>query len=847
MSFTFPLLLGGLLVAGVPVLLHFLMRHKPRMLAFPAFRFLVQRHRSNVTRLRLRHFLLLLLRVGLIALICLALAQPRVKDNPWSLPTDQPVAAVFVFDTSASMEYTVMANQTRLKEAQKRALELLKFLPEGSEVAILDTARPPPDGQTDWQTRKDAAERIGNLKTEAANAPVTVRVENALKILGRLATPGDKDERSKRPRLLAVFSDRTLVSWPAKATRNLQALVDAVPPTFERLGALQGELPGLMKLVLDAPQRLPLTSPYATGDLGDRIDKLRSQLGEVRADDYPDSATTTQISTLRPRLRELAAALPADDDKLAPEAREFRGKLHVALRSVLRSSAGFTALYLDVGIDQPVDLALSDLQLIREDPRNRDPGVRLKDQLATEIEATGQAFQPTIVIHTGAKSEERAWEARPGERKPVLFDLPAEMLRPGHYQAKVLAKPNDNLPVNNSRYLTYAVRPILLLTDGGPEQLAAVERWGAAIEAQRFGAALFRCDTKTAQAFAETGSPENYQAIFLCNVKQPTDALWVLLKEYVKNGGGLGILPGDVNKAAYNDNKDAREIMPAKLDDLVTSILPGGVEWDWSEANYQHPLMHPYQEWRQGNFDIGRVTRGAFKYWAVSGLAGKSSVLVPYQDDKKRPALVQRIVDFKRGRPGRVLLLTTPPAWPGNWNNYDPTQHSFFLALAGRAVGELTGDADRQALNFLCNRLGPRVPVPVRGQVQTYNLYRDAALGGSGKLAIVTVEAGHNESQMSAATEAGNYVLKLDDGTPVGWFSVNLPAEESDLTRVSKEAIEAVLGPDAVLTMDTRADLRGAMEGYISKPLELLPYLMLGLLLLLAVENLLANKFYRRE
>src|SRR5262245_3686653 len=107
MSFTFPLLLGGLALIGVPVLIHFLMRHKPRAPAFPAFRFLLKRHRSNVTRLRLRHLLLLLLRIGLIVVFCLALAQPRVQENPWSLPTDQPAACVFVFDTSASMEYTL--------------------------------------------------------------------------------------------------------------------------------------------------------------------------------------------------------------------------------------------------------------------------------------------------------------------------------------------------------------------------------------------------------------------------------------------------------------------------------------------------------------------------------------------------------------------------------------------------------------------------------------------------------------------------------------------------------------------------------------------------------------------
>ena len=36
------------------------------------------------------------------------------------------------------------------------------------------------------------------------------------------------------------------------------------------------------------------------------------------------------------------------------------------------------------------------------------------------------------------------------------------------------------------------------------------------------------------------------------------------------------------------------------------------------------------------------------------------------------------------------------------------------------------------------------------------------------------------------------------------------------------------------------------MQGHISKPLELLPWLLMAVLLVLAVESVLANKFYKR-
>src|SRR5262249_3080646 len=77
-------------------------------------------------------------------------------------------------------------------------------------------------------------------------------------------------------------------------------------------------------------------------------------------------------------------------------------------------------------------------------------------------------------------------------------------------------------------------------------------------------------------------------------------------------------------------------------------------------------------------------------------------------------------------------------------------------------------------------------------------------------------------------------------------FSVNVPPEESNLTQVPPEQIEALLGPKAVLPVGHNINFRDALQGHWSQPVELLAYLMNGLLLFLAVENLLANKFYRK-
>ena len=61
------------------------------------------------------------------------------------------------------------------------------------------------------------------------------------------------------------------------------------------------------------------------------------------------------------------------------------------------------------------------------------------------------------------------------------------------------------------------------------------------------------------------------------------------------------------------------------------------------------------------------------------------------------------------------------------------------------------------------------------------------------------------------------------------------------------EQIEDVLGPGAVLPLDFKSDLHDSLAQRWNQPVELFPWLMLALLFLLAVENLLANRFYRRE
>src|SRR5207237_4646238 len=177
---------------------------------------------TNQRRLQLRHLLLLALRMLLLAVICLALARPKVFSDRLNLAGgDRPMAAVLVFDTSPSMEYR-SGGKTRLDEAKRRGLELLVDFPEGSRVAVLDTADP----GSDWlQNPSLVRERIGALQIRPANYPVTQQLAQAYGMLAKLQQEQGDPNEALVP-FIYVFSDRQQAAWDARQAENLKRLRD---------------------------------------------------------------------------------------------------------------------------------------------------------------------------------------------------------------------------------------------------------------------------------------------------------------------------------------------------------------------------------------------------------------------------------------------------------------------------------------------------------------------------------------------------------------------------------------------------------------------------------------------
>jgi hypothetical protein len=347
-----------------------------------------------------------------------------------------------------------------------------------------------------------------------------------------------------------------------------------------------------------------------------------------------------------------------------------------------------------------------------------------------------------------------------------------------------------------------------------------------------------------------------YKAICLLGLARPDADLWEKLsKRFVREGGGLAIIPGGthMDTDAYN-SPAAQALMPAEFVKVVQSDAPLGAIW--SSATYKHPVMAPFGEWAQAEnieFFVPGREPGAFRYWEVKERPNnEADVIVTYEE--RSPALLERHFDPKLGVRGRVLLFTTPlgysQVWGTDvdgkeqprWNSYLQNT-SFYLVLARITIGYLAGDTQGGNFSYHC---GQRVPVPVPTEPR-FPTYTVQGPGLSSSDAIVTRAEDQTELVITKAVMPGNYRVYGADGKPIADFSLNVMPEESQLTPVAAEKIEALFGANSVLPLDHKANLHEALHSHWSQPLELLPWLMILVLLLLAVENLLANKFYRKE
>ena len=214
----------------MPVVLHLLMQGKPKQIEFPALMFILQKIEVHRRNYRLKHIILLSMRILLFVLLGLALARPILDLGNWTSNTnpdgyfsqlmmlgtqDAPIVAAIVIDTSLRMNY-IAENKTRLEEAQEFAKWILRHIPQNSSVAIISGD---PESVVFQVDNLMARDQIDLLRITPLGRPVVEMVQNAAALLAQ-----SPHEHTDRPAgggsnaEIYVLTDLSLPGWDRPAT-----------------------------------------------------------------------------------------------------------------------------------------------------------------------------------------------------------------------------------------------------------------------------------------------------------------------------------------------------------------------------------------------------------------------------------------------------------------------------------------------------------------------------------------------------------------------------------------------------------------------------------------------------
>src|SRR5215472_3696586 len=133
--FTNALMLGGMAALAVPVLIHLLLKRKKKRLRFSTIQFFLKQDEQSSRRRKLRNWLLLALRLFLVALLVAAFARPYLRRGGASVNNLQKQRVVFVLDRSASMLATGIDGQ-RWAQAKERIKKVISSLSVDDRAAL---------------------------------------------------------------------------------------------------------------------------------------------------------------------------------------------------------------------------------------------------------------------------------------------------------------------------------------------------------------------------------------------------------------------------------------------------------------------------------------------------------------------------------------------------------------------------------------------------------------------------------------------------------------------------------------------------------------------------------------
>ncbi len=776
------LLMGGLMIA-VPIILHMTMRPKPRKLVFPALRFVMPRKEANQRRLNWKRWLLLALRCAALLLLALALARPSVASHLAGAWLTVGGLLLIGLVTSAIAGLAVAQQRGRWLAVALASVALV--LVGAASVLAIQTLRDSPTGIGDQQAP------VAAVLIFDTSPRMDYRLENKT----RLEVAGDMARW-----IISQLPADSEVAVLDSATRTAVFSIDptTAAKSVERLQSTFTPRP--LEAVLDDALRLAATSPQERKEL----------------------YVFTDLNALvwnSPALKDLRSRF-----EQAPEANVY---------------------LIDVGVAQPTNVALQDLRLSSELlPRDGElliecdlqslgsEGERIIELLVEDVDPQRPIVVDGKTLLPEARQRGRTTCAlTPGSSERLQFRVAGLEAGVRHGVLRVLGQ--DGLAIDDERHFTVQVQdawPILLAAPQAASMRFVAEAL-APFEMREQGTARFDCVQARIEDLA-TYKFEEFAAVVLLDPPPLDDALWQRLSAFVETGRGLAVFLGSHAGDGEKFRSPAAEQVLGGT--LARQVRTGGRDVFLTPHDYSHPVTTVYRDvastvpWSQ--FPI-------FRHWEL-GLAADAHVVMYYNNGL--PAVIERLVGA-----GKSLTVTTPlsdtarPPGRAAWNELAFGENPWpQFILVNEMLLHLVA-SNEQRLNYLSGQVAA---LPRREQVDPERFQLFPPRGDS-----YDVVANQSQVTVRFTETPGSYRLKGNRGGIVlRGFSVNLPAEASDLSRADPKMLDEVFGPNRVQALRERQQIERA-QGRQRVGREFYPLLMLLAAIVLGLEHTLANRFYRRN
>ncbi len=189
MGFLNPLVLFGLAAAAIPLIIHLFNFRKPKRVDFSSLAFLRELEKRTMRRVRLKQWLILLLRTLAIACLVLAFARPT-KTSVWEgvFGERSPTATALVIDNSLSMTMRDVQG-AYLDQAKSLAAAWVEGAQPGDELFLVPTAVQFDAGRMDFVSREAALDAIEELEVLAGAETASAAISRAASLLEGAANP----------------------------------------------------------------------------------------------------------------------------------------------------------------------------------------------------------------------------------------------------------------------------------------------------------------------------------------------------------------------------------------------------------------------------------------------------------------------------------------------------------------------------------------------------------------------------------------------------------------------------------------------------------------------------------